>query len=610
MGRIRLLSEQVANQIAAGEVVERPVAVIKELVENSLDAGASRVLVTFRNGGRSLMRVEDNGHGMSADEAMLALERHATSKISEAADLHRVRTFGFRGEALPSIASVSHFTLRTRQEADEAGTEILVDAGRVRHQKVCGMAPGTTIEVAQLFKSVPARRKFLKTDKTEAAHIVQVMRLFALAHPQVAFSLEEKEREIMRSPACGELIERIAVAWNRSLAGELEPLLPYERDGVCLSGAFMKPGVGRTSRQDLQCFVNRRPVDSKTLTYALLEAYRGHLPRGRYPAVFLFVEIDPGSVDVNVHPAKREVRFRDEGGVRLAVLEALRRGLRQGQQGFATRGAAAEKSPEPARSGVGVPVEPRSPVGLPDTPVKAEAERLLQKHYAVQGKASSVSLSTAPQAVPQEPLKVRVLRWRYLGLLRKPRQIALFESEQGLVLLHCRAAHERVQYEALRERFAQEAEAAQPLLVPQLLELDAVSVAALEPHLEQLDKQGFRIMFFGRNVYRIEAFPAWLEPGRGVRFVKDLIEGLREGKITLESGKLAHEQLALLAARRAIRMDDQPGEAALIALAQQLLACKQPLSCPRGRPTLQEWSATQLAKKFGLSQEDSTVRYL
>ncbi|MGB0414791.1 MAG: DNA mismatch repair endonuclease MutL, partial [Coraliomargarita sp.] len=324
MSSIRILPDRVANQIAAGEVIERPVAVVKELVENSIDAGATRIEVEFRNGGKSYIRIEDNGKGMSPDEALLALERHATSKIREAADLNEIASFGFRGEALPSIASVSKFTLRTRAEGFEHGTEILINGGKLIDKKECGMPVGTVIEIAHLFNSVPARRKFLKTDPTETAHITYTTRLFAVAHPKVAFRLLENGRTLFQSPACNDLRDRIAEIWGRQLANDLIPVdVEDVEHGYRLTGLTAKPGVGRSTRRELVTLVNRRPVDSRTLGFAVLDAYHGRIQKGRYPPAFLFLDIAPQEVDVNVHPAKREVRFRDDGAIRRFVLGAV-----------------------------------------------------------------------------------------------------------------------------------------------------------------------------------------------------------------------------------------------------------------------------------------------
>ena len=323
MSTIRILEPTVANQIAAGEVVERPAAVIKELLENSLDAGARRVTVDFSRGGKARMIVEDDGKGMTGDEALLSLERHATSKIQLASDLDRIATFGFRGEALPSIASVARFTMQTRPASAPSGTEIAINGGKLVHRRDHGMAPGTRIEVANLFHPVPARLKFLKSDETEAAHIVRLVRLYAIAHPEVGFLLREDGREIFRSPGNAPLLDRVREIWGRQVAEEVTIMPAFERPGMRLSGLLGKPGVSRGTRQDLVTVVNGRPVDSRTMAFALTESYHTLIPKGRYPLAFVFLEMDPAWVDVNVHPAKREVRFRDEAKVRNFLIESV-----------------------------------------------------------------------------------------------------------------------------------------------------------------------------------------------------------------------------------------------------------------------------------------------
>ncbi|WP_334319374.1 DNA mismatch repair endonuclease MutL, partial [Termitidicoccus mucosus] len=358
--KIRVLPDRVANQIAAGEVIERPAAVVKELVENALDAGATRVEVEFRHGGRSLMRIEDNGSGMSRDDALLALERHATSKITEAADLDRLGTLGFRGEAVPSIASVSHFQLQTREPSADAGTEVVVNGGRLVHVRECGRPPGTRIEVTHLFNSVPARRKFLKSDNTEAAHIIHAVRLYALAFPRVAFTLVEDGRVIFRSPQCDTLAERVAGIFGRQIADGLIPVEAAE-NGMRLAGLIGGPGQGRSTRHEMITFINHRPVDSRTLNYALIESFHESLPKGRYPVAFIFFEIDPAAVDVNVHPAKREVRFRSEPAVRGFVIRAILETLRAHGQTAAGKAGLDDAGPHAGSAGGGTGVPPMLP---------------------------------------------------------------------------------------------------------------------------------------------------------------------------------------------------------------------------------------------------------
>ena len=594
MPNVRILPDRVANQIAAGEVIERPAAVVKELVENALDAGATRIEVEFAHGGRSFIRVEDNGPGMARDDALLALERHATSKIAEADDLNRLATFGFRGEALPSIASVSRFTLQTRAAGAEAGTEILVNGGRFVHVRDCGRPAGTRIEVAQLFNSVPARRKFLKTDATEAAHIVTGVRLYALAFPAVAFTLIEDGRVVLRSPECADLAGRVGEIFGRQLREQLVPIAA-EEPGLRLHGLIGLPGAGRATRHEMITFVNARPVDSRTLNYALIESYHEALPKGRYPLAFVFLEIDPAAVDVNVHPAKREVRFRSEASVRSFVICSVLARLRE-------MAAPAPAAMPPATSNVqpstlNVPPQPRVwPAALLGT-----------------AKASSASwpTGTAPSAAPSTAVAVgnsalaivhagrgpqATAGWRYLGLAHG--EFALFETPAGLVLLDRRAAHERVWFERLLAQFRDHAVPNQRLLFAVPLELDPVAAALLLDRLDFINRHGFEIVEFGRSFFRIEGVPAWMEPGDAGPFLRDLVAAWREGPALGANPDAAREQLARLAAARAIRLPAVAGEAVMQALVTELFASRAPLTSPSGRLTHIELGHGELARRF------------
>lgn len=592
MAKVRILSDRVANQIAAGEVIERPAAVVKELVENAIDAGATRVEVEFRHGGRSLMRVEDNGHGMSRDDALLAIERHATSKISEADDLNRLASFGFRGEALPSIASVSRFTLQTREAGSDVGSELLVNGGKFVHVRDCGRPVGTRIEVAQLFNSVPARRKFLKTDQTEAAHIITGVRLYALAFPNVAFTLIEDGRVIFRSPECADLLGRVAEIFGRQLANELVPI-DIAEGGMRLSGLIGKPGTGRSTRHEMITFINQRPVDTKAINYALIESYHESLPKGRYPLAFVFFEIDPAAVDVNVHPSKREVRFRAETAVRGFVIRSVLARLRELGEGSAP---------------VVVPAVPAVPAFYAP-PVHARPSPREVPVFAPPSRAAAAPAAAAPKispAIPPAPAPASVVghaggsagapAWRFLGLAHGA--YALFETKAGLVLLDRRAAHERIWFERLQAQFGDGAVPSQRLLLPVPLELDPIASALLTDRLEFLNGHGFEVVEFGRNFFRIESVPAWMEPADAEPFVRELLGALRDGR--LQDGKLdiAREQFARLAAARAVRLDDGVGEAAMLAVVAQLFACRSPLTSPGGTPTHIELSHGELARRF------------
>ncbi len=587
MAKVRILSDRVANQIAAGEVIERPAAVVKELLENALDAGATRVEVEFRHGGRSLMRIEDNGHGMSRDDALLALERHATSKIVEAADLDRLASYGFRGEALPSIASVSRFELQTREQASDAGTEILVNGGKFVHVRDCGRPVGTRIEVTHLFNSVPARRKFLKTDQTEAAHIVQCVRLYALACPRTSFTLIEDGRTVFRSPQCATLGERIAEIFGRQTADSLVPIDAAE-EGMGLHGLIGRPGVGRSTRHEMIVFVNQRPVDSRTLNYALIESYHESLPKGRYPLAFVFFECDPASVDVNVHPAKREVRFRSEPLVRGFVIRAVLARLRELSMATPAPPLAAPAPPALRSSGFSrpSPVLPPAEAATPNPPPVANPPAALRVPRP----------SLAPAPIENRGAEIHHFAWRFLALAHG--SYALFETTAGLVLLDRRAAFERVWFERLREQFRSGVVPSQRLLLPVPLELDPVSSALLLDRLQFLHTHGFAVGEFGRNFFRVEAVPTWMEPADAEPFLRDLLGAFRDGRLPDKDTDLAREELARLAVAKAVRLPERVGEAELQSLVAQLLATRTPLSSPAGRPTYIELSHSELARRF------------
>ncbi|CAA6694488.1 DNA mismatch repair protein MutL [Lentimonas sp. CC19] len=617
MSSIRILSDRVANQIAAGEVIERPVAVVKELVENCIDAGATRIEVEFRNGGKSYIRIEDNGKGMSPDEALLCLERHATSKIREAADLNEVCSFGFRGEALPSIASVSKFTLRTRAKEWDHGTEILINGGKMIDKKDCGMPVGTVIEVAHLFNSVPARRKFLKTDPTETAHITYNCRLFAVAHPNVAFRVLENGRTVFQSPACENLRDRIAEIWGRSLADDLIPVdVSDPKTGFRLTGLTAKPGVGRSTRRELVTLVNRRPVDSRTLSLAVLDAYHGRIQKGRFPPAFLFLEIKPQEVDVNVHPAKREVRFRDDGAIRRFVLNAVTETLAASRADDIAQTIAPSPATIPEES-TSKP-EPKTKPSLPKTTPAVKVAVLPTPSQAIRPAATpaapKVALRTAPQPVactpepsatpapavtpaPTPAPKKTTSGWRLITLLKK--RYALFDTTRGLVMLHLRHADQRVRFERISKEFKDETPPSQRLLIPHPLEFEPLASEALKSQLKQLNAQGFQVEEFGRNFYRIEAVPTWLSPEQAESFIRDLVDLVRQRGGMRKQTALGWEAVARLAVEGSYRRSDSLTEQAVEQLAKDLLACETPHTSPFGKPTFSEVSWGEWERRFG-----------
>jgi DNA mismatch repair protein MutL len=600
-GVVRVLPDRVANQIAAGEVIERPASIVKELVENGLDAGATRVEIEFNKGGRTLIRVEDNGHGMSRDDALLSIERHATSKIREASDLDHVVSFGFRGEALPSIASVCRCVLQTRMEGHEVGTEIVINGGRVLHVRDCGMPVGTRIVITQLFNSVPARRKFLKSDRTEAGHIIQAARLYALASPSVAFSLVEDRRQVFQSPVCPALVDRVAEIFGRQVAEQVMPVKGVQ-DDLKIEGLLGRPGTGRSTRHEMITFVNGRPVENRTLAYGILESYHTLIPKGRYPVAFLFLSIDPAGVDVNVHPSKREIRFRDEPRVRgftiRTILDCFRKNSEERTRevrivtpplpraepasfrpsGSPKPGFTGSSTPAPATSG-----PTPSPVARPSSTDRAQ---------------SGPAVTDTPHVEQRDSAETEAenLGWKFLGVFQG--SICLFETDQGLVLLDRRAAEQRIWYERLIKDFRTGAVATQRLLFAVPLELDPIGGAIMADHLEFFDSHGFEITLFGRNFFRIEGVPAWLESEEVEVFVRDLVDMIRQGRLSGRKPDLAGETLARAAALRLAGRTSIPDEQTITTLVQALFSCEIPQSSPAGRPTYFELDSSELNRRF------------
>ncbi len=692
MNRIRLLAEQVANQIAAGEVVERPASVVKELVENALDAQASRITVEIQAGGRSLIRVTDDGVGMSRDDALLCLERHATSKIRRAEDLAAIATMGFRGEALPSIASVSRFTLTTRERDGGAleGTQVVVSGGRILEVKAAGSAPGTTVEARQLFFNLPARRKFLRTEETESAHVQHYITLAALAFPQVAFTFQKDGRAVWQLPAVapvpgpGGRLEALRERL-RALYGAEQSLVPvnfsasaFEADALepeasrrnadaslCIWGFIGAPGVSRATREDQHLFVNRRPVENRGLNFALLEGYRTALMKGRYPVCCLFLEVEPGAVDVNIHPAKREVKFHQEREVRRFVAQAVKEALMAfhaapgagGQQPGAGAGTGPGLSPSPP---VAVPAEsgrkpqepsaqpaaqaalPHFPAALRPTPHGApippaqgplplgfsHGERAFGAANLEQpprpesapappgvSLAAPLQHSSPPSPPPVPPAGTTTHGPEALGaavpLLRVPlrligvvgRLYVVLESDRGLVLLDQHAAHERILYEQMLNRLERNDQApSQKLLLPETVELSARDTAFLRQQLGALTRLGVVLGEFGERTFLLEALPPYVKTREPRQFVLELVDALKAAGQQVNSLRLGEGTVAKTVCRHAVKAHDPLAGRELEKLIEDLRRCAMPYTCPHGRPTLIEMNFRELEKKFGRSQ--------
>ena len=606
MSRIALLPEAVACQVAAGEVVERPASVVKELVENSLDASATRVEVLIRRGGNSSIRVVDNGCGMDRDDALLCLERHATSKIRTGADLMAINTLGFRGEALPSIASVSRFRLTTREHGALAGTEVLVNGGRMETVRDCGEPEGTQIEVRSLFYNLPARRKFLRTENTEASHVEHVLHLQAVGHPLVGFTFLNDERLVMQLPPGQSLRERIHGLCGAALVAELLEIPECEFSGVKLRGFIGKAGVSRSTRQQQIVFLNGRPIENTTLNYALREGYHTALMKGQHPVTFLFIEMDPAAVDVNVHPAKREVRFRDPAHIREVVVEVTRRALESDRASWTKTFAA----PQRIETSIVTPDETLPLIPMAEqTALRSDwADSSFQRPAAP---STSVFSSSTPQPVaPQQdpptsspPANIAQAAqppakdFKLLGVLGK--LYILMENAAGLVLVDQHAAHERILFEEMKRRMEGQGVPTQRLLLPITLEVGPKDADWLVQHLEALSRAGIGLEPFGSGTFKIDALPQFLRADDPPQLLRDIIDELRETSAQTSKLRLGEDMIAKTVCRHAVKANDVLREPECLRLIQDLLACELPYCCPHGRPTMIQMSYSELEKKFG-----------
>ncbi len=590
MSRIQLLSETVASQVAAGEVVERPASVVKELVENSIDAGARKIEINIQRGGISLMRVVDDGCGMDRDDALLCLERHATSKIRSAADLAAIGTLGFRGEALPSIASVSRFRLTTREANAIAGTEIVVNGGKIDVVRAGGEAPGTQVEVRSLFYNLPARRKFLRSENTESRNIEHQLHLQASGHPQIAFVFVRDDRVVFQLPAATTLRDRLRDLYGSELVERLlEIEAPNDSAKVRISGWIGQAGVSRQTRAQQLVFVNGRAVENAVLNLALREGYHTALMKGQFPVTFLFVDLDPAAVDVNVHPAKREVRFRDPAGVREAIVAAVRRTLESGRSDWQQQFRA------PA---VAVPEIPQQPIVdlAPPAPLTFETfptpERVISKREDAEGSHKPHAAQTTVQSTRNDQQQFQII-----GVLNK--LYVLMENADGLVLVDQHAAHERILFEELRRRMEAQGVPSQRLLLPQTFDLPPRDAEWIERNMSILQKMGIGIEEFGPNTFKIDCVPAFLNVSDPSRFLREVIDGLKSASNSSSPLRLGEDMIAKTVCRHAVKANDPLRYLEVEKLIRDLLECDLPYCCPHGRPTMIQISLSELEKKFG-----------
>jgi DNA mismatch repair protein MutL len=575
--KIRILDDTAANRIAAGEVVERPASVLRELLDNSLDAGATSIQVEVRRGGKSLISVSDNGAGMSREDALLALERHATSKIDSAEDLEDVMTLGFRGEALPSMASVSRFTLQTREPESVAGTEVIVDGGKIRNVQDAGCPPGTHIEVRSLFFHTPGRRKFLKSDLTEQAHCDQVLKAAALANPEVAFHYRS-ESVRLDYPEVSDWNERIRQVLGREW--ERNTLLMEKEDRHWqVRGRIGRPGVSRSDRQESLLFVNGRRITHRGIQFAILEGCRQSLIKGRYPVHVIFIEVPASEIDVNVHPAKQEVKFRDEARVRSLVAGVVSRTLLE---------AAGGSSPDPAAH-VSSQAGPRIEWARP----RPEQAPLIQVEKSA-GESKSGSASTQPEAAGHPHHQKHDLTVHGTMLER----YIIAENDQGAVMVDVRASRERILFEESLQNLHEEAPVSQRLLVPVNIELAPDMAEWTRANLERLQSLGLGVAELGGSTFLIDALPPQISGTEVSDFIRELIHALMSGASGKKSASLADEALAAGYARQAARRIPFPSDPEIDVLLNDLHACDLPYTDPAGHPTMILFSREELERRF------------
>ena len=600
MNRIQVLSEDMANKIAAGEVIERPASVVKELVENALDAGATEIEVEVAHGGRSLVRVSDNGTGMGRDDAILSLERHSTSKLREPDDLATITTMGFRGEALPSIASVSRLTITTCEAGAETGTFVKVNGGRLINVVEIGRAPGTTIEVKQLFRNMPARRKYLRSAEREMGEIARTLDTYALVHPGVYFSLMHNAKVVALMPKAERPGDRLAAVFGRQLAGQMVRV-ESAAGAVSITGHVSVPALSRSNRSQQYYYVNGRPIWHTGLSRALEDAYKSLLTRGRYPVAVLFIELDPAQVDPNVHPTKRQVRFRHEWDLKEAVMVAVALALKGADLAPAVQATEGNQPPIFTEStDRAAPLAPKEEEEAPvertafekeladssakqfwakDTPRAPVAAELFEKEHVPDGRLER----------PRGPLRLK-----YLGQLRNTYLVA--EDADGLAVIDQHAAHERVLYERIMAAVAGRGRASQRLLVPRTVELTRREALVIEEHTGLFEKMGFDLREFGPSTILVEAMPTYMPETEWDALFRDILDEVDANQ--KEYRQRPEETLVKAACTAAVKAHDVLSADESVRLLRDLAACEQPFTCPHGRPTMVRMTEHDLEKEF------------
>jgi len=573
--KIIILPDSVVNKIAAGEVIQRPASVLKELIENSLDAGADRITIVVEGAGIKLISVTDNGCGMSPDDALLCIEPHATSKISSVEDLNTIQTFGFRGEALPSIASVSKFHLRTKTHDSKEGTEIFVNGGKVIESKPAGCSNGTEITIKELFFNVPARRKFLSSPQIEEKHIIELLYTIGIANPTVFFEYHCDNKLIFSSPESNNLQARITEFFGKNYFENLIPI-EYDEGGIEIQGFTAKHGFYRTSRREQRIYVNKRPAESNAIFAGIKDAYSSLLPPGKYPPVILFIKTNPIRVDVNVHPAKMEVKFREPLLFRNAVEKAIREALRISQ------------SPS---VNINTTLPLKQLLDASSISYTPKEERTQTQNNFLPG------LHNIPLEQQKPELKFENKKFpnlKILGTLMNTYILA--ESTEGLLIIDQHAAHERIMFELLIANLNNSTNPQiQKLLIPITIEFSGAEIEFIKKNIQQFEALGFELESFGGNTLIVHSIPQVFPQENLSTFLHSIIDNLTSEGLQ----KPTYIDIAKKACACAIKANDKLQLTEIENLIQMLSKCEMPFCCPHGRPTIINISLNELKKRFG-----------
>jgi DNA mismatch repair protein MutL len=604
MSIIKVLPESLINQIAAGEVVERPASVVKELVENSIDAGARSIVVELKDAGKSFIKIIDDGCGMIAEDLELALQRHATSKIRDEADLWKIKTMGFRGEALASISSVSKMIIRSKTAEDLAGTEIQSVGGEIKVKQEVGMASGTQIEVYDLFFNTPARQKYLKQDSTELGHVTSSLNMIALAHPELSFKLVHNEKVIFDLARSSDLISRVADIFGKATSEAMLPLF-YGGTAFQIDGFIGKPLLSRSTSQHQYFFVNGRPIQHFLLANTIKTAFHSMLMENKKPVFILNIKIDPALIDVNVHPRKTEIRFEDQQSLIKVVYGAVKTALEKNiliPKGFTeSQRYMSDNFPKDEAGGGRGGSALENVAGGQSWKTKMQ-NGLFEPENAIKSLPGQTLANELGVDFDEDLMKTREAGGLKLNM--KPisqvfNSYIVAENEDGLVLIDQHAAHERVRYEELISQFENQEKSVQPLLMALQMELSNEEVSMIKDSLDIFNGLGFEIEPFGGNTFVLHAVPAFLAKENMEEVVKGVLDDISNQKSTSKMHGRSEEILTYMSCRSAIKFGQKLSLLEMQSLIMQMEKLKRPYTCPHGRPTMVSLTMDELGKMFG-----------